>query len=103
MAPSDSPYSTGILSGATLREWKGDFHTSTLSYPQPKQDQPTMSLYEVYIVNLSTHDVLSELVVADSEAKAHIKAFDQARLSGSSVDDYHFICKRVGDVPSGDE
>ncbi len=68
-----------------------------------EQEQPTMSLYEVYIVNLTTLDTLSELVVADSEAKAHVKAFSAAGLGGTSVDDYHFICKRVGDVPSRDE
>lgn len=68
-----------------------------------ESDQPTMSLYEVYVVNLATHDVLSELVIATDDAKAHIKAFGQAGLGGSSVDDYHFICKRIGDVPSGDE
>ncbi len=78
------------------------YQTFTASYSQSKQEQPTMSLtlYEVYIINLSTHDTLSELVVTDSEAKAHIKAFAQAGLGGTSVDGYHFICKRVGDVPS---
>lgn len=92
-----------------LSEFPGFNNTGTIVFyddaqpeMQQEKEEPMRSLWKVYLVNINTLVAEEELVVADDESKAKVKAMLRHPNFGD-IDDLDLFAEHIGEVREPDE